>query len=325
VWFVFRASARRSIASLVVLALVPATVLVWFITGGFTGAHMLGWKAGWMWDDETFLEWCQSHFGQTTLSAYRQHPRIAAGLLFWPLNFGLLPVTVLLLVSVLCRRGADSRARLLVFPSLGIFVVCCFAKFAVWEWDNTKLMIWSYLAILPFLWSELLAGAAAWQRWFIVFMLFFSGFVSTLGGIAAAFTGYPIAQRSELDAVADVLRGIPVTERFAGAPTYNHPLLLDGRKMVLGYPGHVRSHGLAWQEPLVKLDALLDGEDGWREIAATLGARYLFWGREENENHNDSPQPWRQTTRVVASGEWGAIYDLYSPPAIPRGPTPPQE
>jgi len=24
-------------------------------------------------------------------------------------------------------------------------------KFAPWEWDNTKLMVWTYLAVLPFL------------------------------------------------------------------------------------------------------------------------------------------------------------------------------
>ncbi|MEI9895607.1 MAG: hypothetical protein WDN28_17380 [Chthoniobacter sp.] len=103
-------------------------------------------------------------------------------------------------------------------------------KFAPWEWDNTKLMIWSYLAILPFLWTELLARWPAWARHFLVGMLFFSGFLSTLGGIDASFTGYSIGLRSELDGVARALRGIPVTERFAGAPTYNHPLLLNGAR-----------------------------------------------------------------------------------------------
>ena len=57
----------------------------------------------------------------------------------------------------------------MVFPALAVFVICCFVKFAPWEWDNTKLMIWSYLAILPFLWSELMAHwpalAAATSSW----------------------------------------------------------------------------------------------------------------------------------------------------------------
>jgi hypothetical protein len=169
------------------------------------------------------------------------------------------------------------------------------------------------------LWSELLERWPDWARQFIVFMLFFSGFVSTLGGIDGSFTGYAIAQRSDLDAVARAVRGIPVTERFAGAPAYNHPLLLDGRKMVLGYIGHVHSHGLAWQEPSKKLDALLNGEEGWRKTAGALGARYLFWGRNEEKEYPDSPQPWRETTRLVASGDWGAIYDLHSLPAAPAG------
>lgn len=372
VWFIYHPPARRSLAALVGAAFLPATALVLLIAGGLKGGSLIGWKTGWMWDDSTFLGWCQSHLGHAS-------PLIAA-VTFWPVNFGLLPIIVLMLTFVLCRRepsaspkswpistlvvaaaillvglfycaasviwrgapitllaggsipvlcciliitlcglksssSTDSFARLCVLPALAIFILCCFVKFAPWEWDNTKLMIWSYLAILPFLWSELLVRWPDWARQLIVFVLFFSGFVSTLGGIDASFTGFTIAQRSELDGVAHAVRAIPVTERFAGAPTYNHPLLLDGRKMVLGYLGHVHSHGLAWEQPAADLDALMGGDDDWRQLADKLGARYLFWGRFEDERYKDSPQPWRKTALTVASGDWGAIYDLHSPAA----------
>ncbi|MEP6669901.1 MAG: hypothetical protein ABJF10_12155 [Chthoniobacter sp.] len=309
VWFVFQAPARRGLALLVGSAFVPATVLVFLITGGLKGGSLLGGKAGWMWDDTTFLDWCQIHLGNGS-------PTVAA-ITFWPVNFGILPLLVVMLIVALSRQGGSQWARLVVIPSLAIFIICCFVKFAPWAWDNTKLMIWSYLAILPFVWTELLVRWPAWARCFIVGMLFFSGFISTLGGIDASFTGYPIALRSELDGVAKAVHDIPVTDRFAGAPTYNHPLLLNGRKMVLGYLGHVDSHGLAWQEPAGKLDSLMNGEDGWRELADELGARYLFWGRYEDEKYKDSPQPWRLTTRMVASGDWGAIFDLHTPPTTP--------
>jgi len=355
VWFVFQASARRGLALLVGSAFVPATVIVLLITGGLKGGSLLGWKAGWMWDDTAFLDWCQAHLGNNSLTT--------AAIAFWPVNFGVLPLLVVMLVITLFRRSADCAlegaalsvpratpvpgtdkavpssppskvspdsqdriwARLVVIPSLAIFIICCFVKFAPWEWDNTKLMIWCYLAILPFLWTELLAHWPDWARQILVGMLFFSGFISTLGGIDASFTGYPIALRSELDGVAKAVRGIPVTERFAGAPAYNHPLLLDGRKMILGYLGHVHSHGLAWQEPSLKLDALMNGEDNWRELADDLGARYLFWGRYEDDKYKDSPQPWRESTRLVASGDWGTIYDLHTPPATPAGLPPMKE
>jgi hypothetical protein len=38
--------------------------------------------------------------------------------------------------------------------------------------------------------------------------------------------------------------------------------------------------------------------------------RYLFWGREEKINYPMSGRPWEKTIVPVASGNWGAIYDL---------------
>jgi hypothetical protein len=303
-WFLLQPPARRDLLVLVGTAFLPATVLVLLVTGGLHGGQMLGWKPGWMWDDAAFLTWCQEHFGKPE--------RTWAALLFWPMNLGLLPLFVAALVVVLWRE-CDAWARAVVFPSLLIFLVCCFVKFAPWEWDNTKLMIWSYLAVLPFIWSKLLARWAAWMRVLACIALFGSGFLSTLGGIDVAHRGHSIATRSELDGTAHGVQAIPVTERFAGAPTYNHPLLLCGRKMVLGYLGHVASHGLDWEAPAGKLDALMRGNSDWRSLAGELHVRYLFWGRNEEETYQDSEQPWRAEAQRVSSGDWGAIYDLQTP------------
>ncbi len=309
-WFVLHPPARRELLRLVSAAFLPATALVLLITDGLHSGQMLGWKPGWMWDDAGFLAWCRQYFGESE--------RLAAALLFWPVNFGILPVFVVALIVQLWRER-DDWARAVVFPSLGIFLVCCFVKFAPWEWDNTKLMVWSYLAVLPFLWSKLLIRWPVWARALSCVALFGSGFLSTLGGIDSAQRGYAIASRAELDGTAFAVRSIPVSERIAGAPTYNHPLLLSGRKMVLGYLGHVASHGHDWQEPAAKLDALLRGSSEWRALASQLEVRYLFWGRCEDEAYEDSPQPWRDEALLLASGDWGAIYDLQTPAAAPPG------
>src|SRR5581483_4146928 len=96
VWFAFQASARRGLALLVGSAFVPATVLVFLITGGLKGSSLLGWKAGWMWDDTAFLDWCQAHLGHNSLTT--------AALAFWPVNFGVLPLLVIMLIITLFRR-----------------------------------------------------------------------------------------------------------------------------------------------------------------------------------------------------------------------------
>jgi len=319
-WFLLHAPARRELAQFVGAALLPASALVLLVTGMMRGASVLGFKAGWMWDDEPFLKWCGDLLGEPA--------KLHAALLFWPMNFGVLPIFVAMLCIVLWREKRAVWPAAIVFPALGAFVLCCFVKFAPWEWDNTKLMVWSYIAVLPFLWTHLIARWPVWARGLACFALFFSGFVSTLGGINATHRGHEFASREELDHVAAVVRAIPVSERFVGAPTYNHPLLLCGRKMALGYLGHVASHGLPWQEPAGKVDAVMRGAENWRELADQLGCRYLFWGRYEQEAYPDSTEPWRETAALVALGDWGEIYDLRTAPppvnAAPAGLGPPQ-
>ena len=316
-WFVLHAPARRGLAQFVGAALVPASALVLLVTGMLHGASMLGFKAGWMWDDKDFVEWCAAHFAGPA--------RLHAAVLFWPLNFGVLPILAVMLCMVVWREKRTVWPAAVVFPALGAFGLCCFVKFAPWEWDNTKIMVWSYLAVLPFLWTHLIARWPVWARAAACFALFFSGFVSTLGGLDASHRGHEIATREELDNVAAVVRAIPVAERFVGAPAYNHPLLLCGRKMALGYTGHVASHGLPWMEPSDKVDALLMGAENWRELAAQLDCRYLFWGRCEQAAYQDSTEPWKESATLVALGDWGEIYDLQTaPPPVNAAPEPPE-
>ena len=305
-WFVLHAPARRELLRIVGISVIPATALVMLITGMMHGADVLGFKAGWMWNDEAFQKWCTEHWGHSS--------RFLMAVTFWPLNFGALPVFVIALCWILLREKDAVWDRSVVFPALFAFLVCCFVKFAPWEWDNTKIMIWSYIAILPSLWTRIIGRWPEWARALGCFVLFWSGFVSTLGGIDQKHQGYEIATRSELTGVAQAVRRIPVSERFVGYPTYNHPLLLCGRKMALGYLGHVSSHGLAWQKPAQEVTSLMNGDPDWRQCAADLHVRFLFWGGPEQacEEYRASSEPWKDECRLVASGPWGDIYDLQS-------------
>jgi hypothetical protein len=244
---------------------------------------------------------------------------------FWLTNFGaFLPLVGWLLWRLARQRGPQSAA-LLVLPSVAVFVICGFVKFAPWEWDNTKLMLWSYLVLLPPLWEVLLARFPEWGRALSCFLLFFSGAVSLFGGLFGGLVtnseddrvssgqptiGYSVAARAELDGARWATRNLPSTDRFIGYPYYNHPLLLSGRLMVMGYEGHLWSHGIDFEARKEAVERVLKGEPGWRETAARLGARWLFWGEQERAHYPDSPKPWRTECRLQADGAWGALYDL---------------
>jgi len=262
-------------------------------------------------------------------------PRLAPGvslptwlyevLKFWALNFFVLIPLVLWLVVRLLRGGGKDSSGLMAFPALAVFLVCCVVKFAPWEWDNTKLMIWSYLLILPVLWREILLRQNEWIRALLCFLLFFSGGISLAGGLTGRLVtgsareraslgqptiGYSFGTRSEIDGTRWAVRDIPISDRFIAHPNYNHPLLLSGRILAMGYEGHAWSHGLDYRPRLETVKSILNGEEGWREEAANLGIKWLFWGSQEEANYRSSTQPWRKECEIYDSGPWGTIYDL---------------
>ncbi len=198
-----------------------------------------------------------------------------------------------------------------IFAASAIFVFFFSIKTAPWIWDNLKIGIWAYFIVLPFLWRQLITQWELPIRAAVCFALFASGFVSLFGGLAAGKGGFGFANRGEVDAVDFAVRKMPLEARFAAWPTYNHPLLLDGRKVVMGYPGHLWTQGFdEYGKTNELLTKLMQGAPNWRDLARTLQVRYIFWGREEKTNYGSSSRPWEKTTPPAASGTWGAIYDL---------------
>ncbi len=317
------ASIRKQLGLLAGIAFLPATFLVWTITDHFKARSLMEWKPGWVQTVEDFRK---------------------PFLLFWFENFGILLPLVLLLVGFLLYRAwksfprekptaapsslaAEARyagslvtdifrrtpALAFITPAALIFLFAYFVKTAPWGWDNIKLILWAYLITVPFLWRELIAHWDIPVRVGVCFALFASGFISLFGGLLHDPEGYGFADRAELDAVGVITAKLPVAARYAAYPTYNHPLLLQGRKLVLGYPGHLWTQGFDYGKVSDALGVLMNGSPDWRKQARELRVRYIFWGREEKANYAQSTRPWEREAKLVASGAWGAIYDVETP------------
>jgi len=198
-----------------------------------------------------------------------------------------------------------------IFAATAIFIFFFSVKTAPWIWDNLKIGIWAYIIVLPFLWRQLIMQWDVTIRAAVCFALFASGFVSLFGGLAAGKGGFGFANRGEVDAVGWAVHKMPLEARFAAFPTYNHPLLLQGRKVVMGYPGHLWTQGFDdYGKTNEQLTKLMQGAPNWPDLARTLHVRYVFWGREEKTNYASSTRPWEKMATLAASGTWGAIYDI---------------
>jgi hypothetical protein len=264
-------------------AVVPATWAVWQVTDRFRAAALVGWRPGWMIGGE-------------------------GPLVFLLLNFGLfLPLALLALWRAVSERNRE--AILVLAPALAVFAALFLVKLAPWEWDNTKVMLWCYVAVLPVVFDLAVARMRRWARAVTVVVLFFSGAVSVLGASLGRGPRLEILDVAEYEGVCRALAEVR-TARVATVQTFNHPVALCGHPIVAGYAGHLWSHGLDAADVEKRLARLLRGEPGWREEARALGASHVFWGVREREAFSSSKHPWTEAGPPVASGPWGALYGL---------------
>jgi hypothetical protein len=293
-WFLFGdPNWRGSLLRLVAASLAPATLCVYAVTG-FSKTDALAWYPGWM-------------ARETGASAWW----------FWLLNFGLfLPALLALSIYLLIpskeptTRNLKQVLGLWFFPSAAVFVACAFVKFAPWAWDNTKLFFWAYLLIMFTLWKAFLSRWHPAFRAVVCFGLFFSGFISLAGSFVTNQKGFQIGSLSEWQEVDEAMHSFSADTVFAAYPTYNHPALVNGHRLVLGFPGHLWSHGLDYRAIETQLNSLMQSAPGWEQTAAELGADCLFWGRFEEAYYPNSKKEWESRCPVLAEGDWGKIYDL---------------
>ena len=266
------------------VSLLPAAAFVWLLTDGFHAASQLAWQPGWMQGD---------HFSVT----------------YWLQNFGALPFFIGWLVFVLVRKK-ELAPWLFVGPALLVFTATLFIRFSPWEWDNTKLMMWSYLALLPYLWNSVLKTTPLFIRITSCLLFFASGFISMCGGLGPAEEGYEIADLATTLSVQQTVEKLPITAVFAAAPEYAHPLVFAGRRLALGYHGHMVGHGIPYDLEKQAMDDLMLGRDNWKSAAKFLGVRYLYWSPAEEKTWPASEKPWISSCELEATEAWGEIYRL---------------
>jgi hypothetical protein len=280
----WRKNLARPFIVTALLSIIPAACLVHLVTSGFSAPTPFRFAPGWMQDD--------------------------GGLWFWMINFGIfLPFMVVLGVTVFRRPEATDSTRVMYWTGIATLAFCFLFQLAPWAWDNTKLILWGYLAMAPILWRELLAHWRPWAQGVACLTLFASGGSALLAGLDARH-GYKLADRSELAEVQVMLRKTPVNARLACAPSYEHPALLLGQPVVMGYAGHLYSQGIDYAPIEKDLDRLMSGKNDWTQAARSLGVHYVFWGIREAQRWPDSTQPWKSCGRLLAASKHGDLYQI---------------
>ena len=284
-------AARRESLLFVAISFLPAALCAALVTGGFSAGGGVHWEPGWQ---------------QPKEGGFISH------VWFWLREFGLyLVLWAALAVAAIVRGPRETRA--IVLPATAMFLVSCFVSFAPWPWDNTKIMLWCWLAVAPCLWSDFLKPLHVAARIAVCIALFFTGAISLAAGLDSRHD-YSVVDISYVREAASAVKNLPAESRFACAPEYWHPLLILGRKIAVGYDGHLWSHGLTYNgknaDKILEFQNLMLGGPGWEESARKLDVDYIYWGNPEEDRYPGSLKPWENKLRIAAQGPDFAIYAL---------------
>jgi hypothetical protein len=247
---------------------------------------------------------------------------------FWLANFGIFPIlSALLPVWLLAtKKGRQVDSRIAI-PSILLFLFFLNVMFALYDWDNNKLLLWCYLGILPAM-GEMFLWAKTWSEnkyaktqtaWLLVqcglatilVLLFFSGAITLWKYIESGPRTWELASLKELEEIKTATASIPPERTYVCLRnTANHPLLLTGHKITAGFGVHIWSHGYKnTGETEKEVDHILNGAPDWERCAKELKADYVFWGKEEKESFPKSTIPWAKEP-IKAKGEDWTLYDL---------------
>lgn len=169
---------------------------------------------------------------------------------FWFKNTGLfIPLT---LVALFWRHEGKPLVprKLVVFflPFTLCFIIPNVMKMAPWIWDNIKVLFYWWLASAPLV---ALLLARLWRQDLVkrAVAVILLACVTLAGGLDVAAivlrsNEYGIFNAPGIQFAELIKREAPPQAVVIHAPVHNHPVFLTGRRSLMGYPGHVWTHGL---------------------------------------------------------------------------------
>lgn len=231
---------------------------------------------------------------------------------FWLKNTGIfipLIVTAILLKS----NGYLVGRRLLLFylPFTLCFIIPNFVKMAPWIWDNIKVLYYWWLASAP-----LVALLLAWlwrqgriRRAIAVVLFVLVTFAGALdvAGIALRDTKYGVFDAAGVSFAERVKAITQPRSLIIHAPVHNTPVFLTGRRSLMGYPGHIWTHGLEFVQRESEIKRIYFGSPDAPQLLRNYGVDYAVIGPLERIVTPPNEQFFSRFEKVEQVGE----YSLY--------------
>jgi hypothetical protein len=232
--------------------------------------------------------------------------------LFWAVNAGIF--IVVLIAALLIRKITSSRQALFYLPFTIWFFLPNLVSLAPWTWDNIKVLVYWSLASAPFV-AAALAYLFTWR--FIARVLAaalltgltFSGALDVTRALSPV-ENVEIFGQAELEVAALLREKTPPRSLILHAPIHNSVVALSGRQSVMGYPGHLWTHGLDYSQREIDVKTIYKGDSQMMEPLTRLGVDYVLVGPIERSELAPDETPFGSRYPVVIDHAGYRVYKV---------------
>ena len=231
---------------------------------------------------------------------------------FWFKNTGLfIPLLVIALVWKPDNYLVPRRLLLFYLPFTLAFFVPNFVKLAPWVWDNIKMLFYWWIVSAPIV---ALLLARLWEQH--VGQKVLAASLLVLMTLAGALDLVPLLLQQghygefDRDGVAfaeSIKDKTSPTATILHAPIHNTPVYLTGRKSIMGYPGHIWTHGLEYGPREQEIKQIYAGSSVAAALLAKYGVDYVVIGPHEFSTENPNVAFFSAYPEVANVGD----YHLY--------------
>jgi len=231
---------------------------------------------------------------------------------FWFKNTGLF---IPLLFAAVLMRGdgylVSKRQLLFYLPFTLCFIIPNLIKMAPWIWDNIKVLYYWWLASAPIV---ALLLARLWRqgpirRTIAVLLFVCVTLAGTLDVVGIAFRQikYQVFDAAGVKFGELIKQQTPPRATIIHAPVHNTPVFLTGRRSLMGYPGHIWTHGLEFVQRESEIKRIYLGSPDADQLLRNYNIEYAVVGPQEG-----IVTPYNETffSRFEKVGEVGG-YSLY--------------
>jgi hypothetical protein len=170
------------------------------------------------------------------------------------------------------------------------FTLCFIApnmfQMSPWIWDNIKVLFYWWVGSAPII-ALLLAHLWRYREKAVktvavvfLFMLTAAG-AADVWGIVNGKTELGLWGRDNIAFAEVIKQKTPPRALLMHAPTFDTPVFLSGRQSLMGYPGHVWSHGIDPEQREAEIRSIYTGDPRGAELVTKYGVQYIVVGPQE--------------------------------------------